>query len=311
MSKAAAPCQNSPEEAFGLTGPAPRWLDQAPLVDDLRLLGDPAVPLSTQALMNVAAKYFFAFVHPGAQANPVPPSEVGALLGLFARCHSLNEPGDDIEIMNFLRRFAPALSLAGDPETAARMLQALLGQRVPETGRFLGLDLYTGSGLLVLGQYLLARRAGIGAVEVWGLEEDGEIAERAGALLRNLGAGNAAYASPSRVASYELVGGRNLALVTAAGTAGTCADLCDERFFGAYAALFEACGPALDRAEFFPEGLIVYSRETNASLILSHETGFQRPAEFEGAVLHPQAWIVNGEVLPLHRLSRGQRSAGD
>jgi hypothetical protein len=305
MSKAAAPCHLNNEEASGLIGPAPRWLDQAPLVDDLRILGDPTVPLSAQSLMNVAAKYFFAFVHPGAQSNPVPPSAIGALLGMFARCRSLNEPDDDIEIMNMLRRFAPALSLAGEPETAARMLRALFGQRVAETGRFLGLDLYSGSGLLVLGQYLLARRAGVESIEVWGMEEDAEVADRAGALLRSLGAGNVVHASPATASSYALAGGRNIALVSAADTTGTCAALCDERFFGAYAALFEACGPALGRAEFFPEGLIVYSRETNASLILSRENGFQRPAEFEGAALHPQAWIVSGEILPLHRLSRG------
>lgn len=302
MSKSALSCAPSAGDPSGLTGPAPRWLDQAPLTDDLRRLSDPRTAVCRQSLKNVAAKYFFAFVHPGSHANPVPPSEIGALLGMFGRCRSLNEPGDDIEIMNALRRFAPALKLAGDPETAAGMLQVLLGQPVPE-GRFLGLDLHSGSGLLVLGQALLARRAGRESIEAWGLEEDGEAAARAGALLRALGAGNAVRATPSEVGAYALVGGRNISLVTAADTSGVCPALCDERFFGVYAALFEACGPALNRAAFFPEGLIVYSRETNASLILGRENGFQRPPEFEGAVLHPQAWIVNGEILPLHRLS--------
>lgn len=302
MSKAAAPYLHD-EEWSGLTGPAPSWLDQAPLLDDFRRLCNPDIPISDVALMNLAAKYFFAFVHPGSQLNPVPPSELAALLGMFARCRSLNEPDDDIDIMNFLRRLAPALNMSADPELASRMLGALFQQRISSCERFLGLDLYTGSGLLVLGQALLARRSGVKVVETWGLEEDEETAARAGALLRALGAGNVMHASPARVASYDLVSGRNLALVTAANTTGTCAALCDERFFGAYAALFEACGPALGRAEFFPEGLIVYSRETNASLILSRENGFQRPDEFEGTVLHPQAWIVSGEILPLHHLS--------
>lgn len=279
------------------------WLDQSPLVEDVRRLAKSGDPLSDAALMNVAAKYFFAFVHPGAQVNPVPPREIASILHRFQRCRSLNEPDDDIEIMNILRRFAPALALSARPVVAGHVLSLLASQFVPGSGgRYLGLDLYTGSGLLVLGQYLLASRHGYESIEVWGVEGDGVAAKRAGSLLRSLGVGNVVPCAPEYTAAYEMVGGRRLSLVTSAVGAGGGVGLCDDRFFTAFAALERACSTSLQGASFFPEGLIVYSRETNASLILSRENGFQRPAEFDGAALQPQAWIVAGDVIPLHRM---------
>ncbi|MEF2144818.1 MAG: hypothetical protein V3573_05175 [Desulfovibrionaceae bacterium] len=311
MSKIAVDIRNhkGTDSSQQLVEAFPQWLDQAPLCRDIERLCDPGEDISENALLNLSAKYFFSFLYPGAQTNPVPPFEIGQRLRMFTRCRSLNEPGDDIETMNLMRRFAVALSLAGEPEVAARVLRALLAQRLEiGSGRFLGLDIYAGAGLLTLGQYVLARRSGYSQVEAWGIEEDSQCAERAGALLRSLGAGNVAFADPSAGEAYKVVGGRNVCLVTTSATAGVCASLCDRRFFGAYAALFNACGPALDRASFFPEGLIAFSREANVSLILSRENGFQRPPEFEGSDLQPQGWIVGGNVLPLHRLAGESRS---
>lgn len=307
MSKAVASERDMKQPRALLDAPDLPWLSRVPLVEDLRQICLPGEAVDPAGLMNIAAKYFFAFVHPGAQSNPVPPAEVAELLALFSRCRSLNEPGDDIDTMNLLRRLAPALTLPGDPGVAGRVLGLLLEQELPPGKRFLGLDLHAGSGLLGLGQFIAARRQGLAEVEVWGLEEDGVAARRAGALLRALGAGNVVHGSPSEAASYDMVGGRVVSLITAAAGPDPCGALCDERFFGAYAALFRACAASLGAAAFFPEGLIVYSRETNASLILNRENGFQRPAEFEGAVLYPQAWVVAGDVVPLHRMRTARR----
>lgn len=286
-----------------LTAEVSGYLDQSPLSADVDRLSDPDHAPHERELMALAAKYFFAFVHPGAHANPVPPGEIVALLEMYARCKSLNEPEDDIETMNRLRRFAPALALAADTSRAGLLLHELLTQAVNGGGRYIGMDLHAGSGLMVLGQRILARRLGRRDVEVWGVESDLMAAARAGELLRELGAGNVVGANPATPEAYEVVGGRPVTLVSSAECATGVLPLGRSRFFDSFAALFATLGRAIESAVFFPEGIIAYSRDMNASLILSRENGFQRPPEFADGVFHPQGLLVEGRILPLHRLA--------
>jgi hypothetical protein len=279
-------------------------LDGTPLRREVERLSDPGFRPTDAALLNLAAKYFFAFVHPGAQENPVPPEELDRLLGLYARCGSLNEPDDDIELMNRLRRLAPALAFPADARRAALLLGELLATVPAATGsRFLGLDVRSGAGLFVLGGAILARRLGFSAVEAWGVEQDEAVAERSGELLRSLGAGNVVADDPALPEAYAMLGGRPVSLVTTTLGSDASARLTEERFFAPWRAVFRALGGPAERAAFFPEGVIAYGREMNASLIFSRINGFQCPAEYTDAAFHPQGVFVNGRLLPLHRLS--------
>lgn len=283
-------------------------LDQVPLVHMIDRLGDPAQILDERELVNLAAKYFFAYVHPGAQENPVPADEIGRLLAMHARSKSLNEPDDDIEVMNTLRMFGPGLGLVSDAVRAGMILLEMMSQDPAPGQRFLGLDIHTGAGLLVLGQYLMGRRLGRKTIEVWGMDHDQATAERSGALLRSLGVGNVISADPADAASYDILGGRPVSMISTPMVAGETAHLSEERFFGSYAALFEALGKSVDASVFFPEGLIAYSRDMNASLIFSKDNGYQRPPEYAESTFHPQGLLIDGRVLPLHRLAGGLRT---
>lgn len=283
-------------------------LDQEPLMALVRRLCDNDKALAASSLVNLAAKYFFAFVHPGAQENPVPVDEIVSLMNLHARCKSLNEPDDNIEIMNILRQHGPSLGLAADAGRAALVLMEMLHQSPAPGPRFLGLDIHTGSGLLALGQYIMARRLDKGTIQIWGMERDPDTAERAGQLLRALGAGNVVTADPSDVDSYSMLGGMPVSMVSTPLLTGESASLSDERFFGSYAALFEALGKSAEASVFFPEGLIAYSRDMNASLVFSKDNGYQRPPEYAQSEFQPQGLLVDGRVLPLHRLASGIRN---
>ncbi|MBU1612732.1 MAG: hypothetical protein KKC99_12895, partial [Proteobacteria bacterium] len=109
-------------------------------------------------------------------------------------------------------------------------------------------------------------------------------------------------------AAYEMIGGRPVSLVSTPMVAGETHSLTDQRFFASYETLFRALGPEVERTSFFPEGLIAYSPEMNASLILSKENRFQRPPEHARSTFHPQGLFINGRILPLHRLASGIRS---
>ncbi|MBN2140192.1 MAG: hypothetical protein JW718_04210 [Desulfovibrionaceae bacterium] len=284
------------------------------LVLDLQTARDPDAALSDGLLLNVALKYFYAYVHPGAEREEVPVGEVGALYRRFLRHGSLNEPEDDIEVMNRMRQVSPGLNVMSDAPRMARILRAVADLDpgpVVRGGRFLGLDLCAGPGLLVLAQNILARRSGAGVVDIVGLEPDPAVAGRTGDLVRSLGLGRLLEADAARPESYAGLLDRDVACVTCPALSGALRRIGPRPAFSAFRALFLAAGPRLGQTVFHPQGLIVYSREVNVSLVLSRDNGFQGPPGYEGSDFLVQGLVLDNRIVPLHRLGRDLLAALD
>lgn len=275
------------------------------LSHDLEFLCDPRVNISDRVLMNVVAKYFFAYVHESSHDQSIALDDICGLFHLYDRHMSLNEPSDDIEVMNSLRRWSLALDILVNASRTASMLRSVAMQKPhPEFKRnnYVGLDLRTGSGILALGAYVQARRNGFEDIEIIGLESDAEVGKRTGELLGMLCPGRVILGDALNPATYESIRDKDVAFVSLDAVSPGSRPL--ERGFhsGMFKALFHSAGSRLDRAVFFPDGMIVYSRELNISLILSKENGFQLPGEYKGSEFYTQGLFIDGRVVPLHRL---------
>jgi len=86
--------------------------------------------------------------------------------------------------------------------------------------------------------------------------------------------------------------------------AGIQQSLCRDNFFDKYTAFFTAIGANAEQAAFFPEGLIAHSGMDGASVILAKENEFCAPDEYRDAEFTPQGLILEGKVLPMHKLGR-------
>jgi hypothetical protein len=87
--------------------------------------------------------------------------------------------------------------------------------------------------------------------------------------------------------------------------AGMQQSLSEANFFKKYKAFFAAVAGNADRAAFFPEGLIAHSGQAGISLIFAKENAFQAPPEYMNTEFVPQGLIIEGRVLPMHRLGTG------
>ena len=298
--------------------------DHSPLVREVERLFDPDIDPGTESGSGsgigfwpcLAAKYFFAYVHPGSEDAPVPLVAVRELLGMFARQASLNEPDDDIETMNLLRRHSRPLAPLADPALAGHVLRAVAGmdlERKPDADNvdsdrpgFLGVDLFSGAGWLVLAQNLLARRQGFAEVRVLGLEPDPGAAQRSRRLLERLGLGEVLHADPTDPAAPALLSappdfvstgayGWHDRILTRGG------------YFAALENLSRAAGGLVPTA-CFPEGLVVYSRDTGVSLLLSKGNLFQGPPDLADSQFTVQGLYFENRLTPLHRLGDPFRS---
>lgn len=289
-------------------GIAPDFYEPGSLASDIERLCDPACKLRDEAFLNVAVKYFFSYVHDGAQDDKVPYGEIAGLYEQFSRHHSLNEPADDIEIMNRLRQWSPVLRVLADAARAAHVMRAVIGQRdVPRAGvgPYVGVDIGAGTGIMLLAQQVQARRNGYADVQTFGFQADMMAGERTNDLVRSLGAGSLMLADPTREGAYGVLRGRGISYVANEMVAGIQQSLRAENFFNKYKAFYASVGKDAAQAAFFPEGLIAYSRVENASVILAKENGYQAPAEYGDGEFIPQGLILEGKVLPMHRLGGG------
>ena len=288
------------------SGIAPDFYTPDSLADDVERLCDPDEPVSDTRLLNVAVKYFFAYVHDGAHGDPVEYGALAELYAQFSRHQSMNEPHDDIEVMNRLRIWSPVLRVLADAPRAAHVMRGVIGQAVGSEagGPFVGVDIGAGTGIMLLALQILARRNGFTNIQTLGYQNDQVSGERTHDLVHSLGAGSVMLADPTREGAYGMVRGRMVNFVANEVMAGIQQTLCDENCFSKYRAFFRAVDDSVGRAVFFPEGLIAHSAASRASVILARENGFQPPAEFLTDKFIPQGLIMEGKVLPMHRLGQ-------
>lgn len=286
---------------------APKFYESASLVSDVERLCDPGERVSDADLLNLAVKYFYAYVHDGASGDRVPYDEIAGLYERFARHQSMNEPTDDIETMNRLRVWSPVLRVLADAPRAAHVMRAVIGQSdapVFGGGPYVGVDIGAGTGIMLLALQIQARRNGFSDIQTLGFQTDPVSGERTHDLVHSLGAGSVMLADPVREGAYGVVRGRTIGFVANEVVAGIQQSLTSANCFGRYRAFSRAVGEGARNAAFFPAGLVAHSAEVNASVILAKESRFQPPAEYLNERFAPQALILEGQVLPMHKLGK-------
>ncbi len=288
-------------------GIAPDFYSVESLSADIECLCDPSQPLSDEGFLNVAVKYFFSYVYDGAYNEKVGYDEISGLYEQFSRHQSLNEPGDDIEIMNRMRQWSSVLRVLADAPRAAHIMRAVIGQKdSPRAtgGPYIGVDIGAGTGIMLLAQQIQARRNGFADIQTLGYQIDPISGERTHDLVHSLGAGSVMLADPTREGAYNILRGRPISYVANEMVAGMQQSLCEENFFNKYRAFFKAVGDNAGSAAYFPEGLIAHSGAEGASVILAKENEFSAPLEYLDAEFVPQGLIIEGKVLPMHKLGR-------
>jgi hypothetical protein len=283
---------------------APDFYTPDTLVSDVERLCDPGEPVTDARLLNVAVKYFFAYVHEDAHRDHVPYGELAGLFERFSRHQSMNEPGDDIEVMNRLRMWSPVLRVLADAPRAAHVMRAVLSHAdvFAGCGPFVGVDIGAGTGIMLLALQILARRSGFPDIQTLGYRCDPLSGERTHDLVRSLGVGAVMLADPARANAFGMVRGRTVNFVANEVMAGIQQSLDADNCFRKYKSFIETVGDSLEKAVFFPEGLIAHSAASRTSVILARENGFQPPAEYLAEKFIPQGFILEGKVLPMHKL---------
>jgi len=287
---------------------APALYRPEPLGDLIALLARPGAPLDVGALASLCLKYFFAYVYPESRDIPAPLDAITLLAGQFARRRGgSRQLAGRQELRRTLLRHGFALQMLLDLPKTVHLLAALLARTpVCPAPMFAGLDLGSGTGILLLGQYLLARRSGLGAPALLGVEHLPAVADRADALLAALGVGRVRQGDATRTAAYDALPPGPVACVTNETLPSAGRRLYKEPFPAINAVLFPALGGRLSETVFLPEAVWASDREGRDWLRLAPENAFAGDAARKPLRLYFMRDVeLAGQRIPVERVGQG------
>ncbi|WP_031481947.1 class I SAM-dependent methyltransferase [Maridesulfovibrio frigidus] len=284
----------------------PSLYTDSSLLKDVDMLSDPTVAVTDPMIMGMVLKYFYCYVHKGSFDEVVPLQDISALCEMFSRHSSLNEPDDDIELMNYLRQWSFSLRMLADITKTSHIIRSIITQKLSsklqKSDEYVGLDIGTGTGILLLAQHIHARRLGFKEITLYGIEYDKMVGLQSYKIFNELGLADIILGDARDKRNYEPLLNKQVSFVSNEMVAAMHQPLRREHFVSISKTLFGTLGENIANAGFFPEGLIAFCKEMNVSVLLAKNTAFLGPKEYHDMNLLPQGIIIEGNIVPLHEL---------
>ena len=276
---------------------------------DFERLASPAVPMTDADILSFLLKYFHACLYPGSQDHAVPLEEISDLLAQFYELW----PGGDTtgKVLPLAGEYsAYPLRMLTDLPRTAHIFRSVANRPLPPDmvqDPFLGLDLGTGSGIILAAAWFQAKRNGVAVTQLYGVELDTEIGGRTADLFASLGIGEMRIADARDPALYAglpdgpvaFVGNENVPAPTSRHTA--------EPFSMIHAALFTALSQRLKKTVFFPEALVVRDRDAELDVVLSKNNRFQVPRHYRSLRPKPRSIVIEGRLTKLWQVGKDFR----
>ena len=280
-----------------------------PLTDDLLRLSEPRTPLTPADLLTIVGKYAHAFVHSGSQDQSVSLAELTRFLDQFV---NRRRGADSLEGRGELRKrmldHGFALCMLLDLPKTAHILWDICHREPPAPENpdteFFGLDIGAGTGVLMLGMWLAARRAGFANCRIVGLERNEMVAVRTGELLAELGIGRVLIADAKRPGLFKGLCPEHIHFVANETLPSQGHRLWKEDFPVINERLFEQCGQALNDTLFFPSAVHVVDSRGGRSLRLSPQTRFLPESDYPPRLLRMAGIELNGQPTLLEDVGR-------
>ncbi|MFW5500723.1 MULTISPECIES: hypothetical protein [unclassified Maridesulfovibrio] len=277
------------------------------LNDDLAEAGNPAVELDGPLLMNIMVKFFHAYVYPGSHEQVLELEDISLLFDRFVH----RRLGSDVlenclELRKQLLSYGFALCMLADLPKSVHIFKAIAEAKTRLDGEpFTGLDIGSGTGILMLAMDVQAKRNGFEGSSLVGIERNQIVAERTNEVLGNMGLGNVLVADAKKKDSYGFLEGRKLHYICNETLPGAGRSLWKEDFIFISKTLFDGLEEHTSDAGCFPEAVLVGRSPEEMLTVLDSSTGFQLIDEnYPLRLMKPYGISLSGEMTGLEDVGK-------
>lgn len=157
------------------------------LAESLQEINDPKIIVTDHAVINIVVKYFFAYFYPESISQKVDFSDIQKIFERWTKYCIASRGGDgdkniknisNNQELNFYEKFEQTsygLSMLWDVAPSAAIVKDIITRKIdpaPFEGRYVWLDLGTGTGVLLLAQCIQALRNDFKSIQNIGIEKD-------------------------------------------------------------------------------------------------------------------------------------------
>lgn len=289
----------------------PGVLASTSLLQDLEHAQSPQSLVSEKEILNILVKYFHAYIHEGSEHNVLDLKDITLCFDQFVhrRKGSVSLWGrKDLRLKLLKMSFALAM-LADLPKTAHLFYHLSNEQLNPdELGPdFLGLDIGSGTGILILAQWIAAKKNGFKDIRIYGLERNEHVCTTSDALISRLGVGNMFSGDAKQESCYHFLGNSPVTYISNETIPGAGVRLWKEDFLAINSALFASLGPCLEKTRFFPSQIIARDK-SGRKVYLSAKNRFQGNNERFLHLMYPYAIVMGNQTHELTAIGQDYTS---
>jgi hypothetical protein len=277
------------------------------LDEDLTQAGNPSVQLDGPLLMNIMVKFFHAYVYPDSHERVVDLEDISLLFDRFVH----RRLGSDVlenclELRKRLLSYGFALCMLADLPKSTHIFKDI-AEANPTLGgdHFTGLDIGSGTGILMLAMAVQASRNGFEGYSLVGIERNQIVAERTNEVLGRLGVGNVLVADAKKVETYGFLEGRKLHFICNETLPASGRSLWKEDFIFICRTLFDGLYEQTEDAVFFPASVLVGRSHAELLTVLDSSSGFQLQNEqYPLRLMKPYGMSLSGEMIALEDIGK-------
>ncbi|WP_421904101.1 hypothetical protein [Maridesulfovibrio sp.] len=277
------------------------------LNEDLAEAGNPEVELDGPLLLNIMVKFFHAYVYPGSHEQVLKLEDVSLLFDRFVH----RRLGSDVlenclELRKQLLSYGFALCMLADLPKSVHIFKAIAEAKPKlDDEPFTGLDIGSGTGILMLAMDVQAKRNGFESSSLVGIERNQIVAERTNEVLGTMGLGNVLVADAKKVDTYGFLEERKLHFVCNETLPGAGRSLWKEDFIFISKTLFDGLEAHTAHAGFFPEAVLVGRSPEEMLTVLDRSSGFQlRDEKYPLRLMKPYGISLSGEMTGLENVGQ-------
>lgn len=276
------------------------------LLEDIHCITDRTRPISTELVMNILVKYFHAYVHSGSYRRILSLKDITMVFDQFAHrrrgCKSLLEQR---RLRQWLVQHSFALCMLADLPKTASIFAAIAGMHFPDSidrQQYTGLDIGTGSGILLLAAFVQAKRNNFRKVNLVGIERDPYVQKRTARMCCTLEIGEIILGDAKTTDVYAPLRQKPVTFVANETIPGIRQELWCEDFVMINETMFRTLGPLLEETFFFPEGLLVMDRDRGVYTMLNKMNQYHQAPNLDLAAMSAQALLIDDRVVPLNKV---------
>ncbi|WP_291330120.1 hypothetical protein [Desulfovibrio sp. UCD-KL4C] len=272
------------------------------LAFDIAEAEDPATELDGPLLINILVKFFHAYVYPDTHEKVVPLEQISLLLDQFVH----RRLGSDIlegciETRKILLAYGFALCMLADLPKSAHVFKSIADGTIVQDGEsFTGLDIGSGTGILILAMSIFAKRNGFLNTSIVGIERNQIVAERTNDLIGRMGLGNVIVADAKKRGTYGFLENKKVHYVTNETLPSINRSLWKEDFIFICKTLYDHFYAQISEAKFFPDAILVGRSQTEMLTVINSSNCFQMPDEkYPLRLMKPYAISLSGNMVSL------------